>query len=224
VSERLPLFPLAVVLLPGLFLPLQIFEDRYRRMVRDLMDAPVGPSRAFGVVAIRHGREVGTASPTFYEVGCTAELRRVEPHPDGRFSLVAEGGRRFRVTSVDFRSYPYLVGEIDYLDDALGDADYAASLASVVSSQLLSYVDRLATANAMQINLPDLPDDPRHMSYLVAAALATDTTERQSLLAAPDAVTRLRAERSLLHRELKLLERITAIPTNELTKINPCPN
>jgi Lon protease-like protein len=125
---------------------------------------------------------------------------------------------------VDCRSYPYLVGEIEYLDDSLGDAHHAADLASVVSAQLLSYVDRLSAANAIQINLPDLPDDPRHMSYLVAAALATDTTERQSLLAAPDAVARLRAERSLLNRELKLLEQITAIPTNELTKINLCPN
>ncbi len=223
-SQRLPLFPLAVVLLPGLFLPLQVFEDRYRRMVRDLMDIPVGPGRAFGVVAIRHGREAGVASPTFYEVGCTAELRRVEPHPDGRFSLVTEGGRRFRVTSVDCRSHPYLVGEVDYLDDTLGDAHNAACLASVVSSQLLSYVDRLSAVNAMHINLPELPDDPRHMSYLVAAALATDMTERQALLAAPDAVARLRAERSLLNRELKLLERITAIPTNELTRISPCPN
>jgi Lon protease-like protein len=224
VSQRLPLFPLAVVLLPGLFLPLQIFEDRYRRMIRDLLDVPVGPSRAFGVVAIRHGREVGAALPTFYEVGCTAELRRVEPHADGRFSLVAEGGRRFRVTSVDCQSHPYLVGEVDYLDDTLGDAHHAATLASVVSSQLLSYVDRLSAANAMQIDLPDLPEDPRHMSYLVAAALPTEMTERQSLLAAPDAVARLRAERSLLNRELKLLERMTAIPTNELTKISPCPN
>ena len=57
-ATRLPLFPLGTVLFPGLLLPLHIFEERYRQLVRDLL---VGPheSRAFGVVAIREGREVG---------------------------------------------------------------------------------------------------------------------------------------------------------------------
>jgi Lon protease-like protein len=220
----LPLFPLGTVLLPGLLLPLQIFEERYRRMVRDLMDLPDGASRAFGVVAIRRGGETGSALPSFYEVGCTAVLRRVEPHPDGRFSLVTVGGTRFRVSSVDGGSRPYLVGEVDYLDDPVGEARAADGLAEAVGALLRSYVARLSSTDAVHISLPELPGDPRLLSYLVAAALAADTAERQSLLAAPDAVARLRLERSLLARELKLLERITSIPANELTKATPCPN
>ena len=56
-SETLPLFPLGTVLFPGLLLPLHIFEDRYRQLVRDLVSQPE-PQR-FGVVAIREGRETG---------------------------------------------------------------------------------------------------------------------------------------------------------------------
>lgn len=223
-SERLPLFPLGTVLLPGLLLPLEIFEDRYRQMVRELLALPPGESRAFGVVAIRHGREVGSDRPTVYDVGCTAVVRRSEPHPDGRYSLVTVGGTRFKVMSVDAGSRPYLVGEVEYLDDPVGDDGDAATLVPAVARLLRIYASRLAEAKAMQITLPDLPENARVLSYLVAASLATDTSERQALLAAPDAVSRLRAERALLQRELALLERMTSIPTNELTKTIPCPN
>jgi Lon protease-like protein len=126
--------------------------------------------------------------------------------------------------SVDGGSRPYLVGHVDYLDDAVGDSRDAETLVAAVGVMLRHYVDRMSAAQAIQINLPDIPEDPRLMSYLVAAALATDTAERQTLLAAPDAVARLRFERRLLNRELRLLERVTSIPTNELTKTNLCPN
>lgn len=75
-SELLPLFPLGTVLFPGLPLPLHIFEERYRRLVRDLLAGP-GP-RQFGVIAIRHGHEVGAGGATeLYPVGCTAVVREV---------------------------------------------------------------------------------------------------------------------------------------------------
>jgi Lon protease-like protein len=224
VSERLPLFPLGTVLLPGLLLPLQIFEERYRTMVQELVDLPDGEPRRFGVVTIRHGREAGPDIPSFHEVGCTAVLRRVEAQPDGRFSLVTVGGTRFRVLSADPTSRPYLVGEVDYLPDEVGDVYDAATIASVVRTLLRAYADRLSSSQAMEIKLPSLPDDPLLLSYLVAAAVMTDTSERQALLAAPDAVGRLRAERALLHRELGLLARITTVASNEHTKITPSLN
>jgi Lon protease-like protein len=224
VSERLPLFPLGTVLLPGLLLPLQIFEERYRTMVQELVDLPDGEPRRFGVVTIRHGREVGADIPSFHEVGCTAVLRRVEAQHDGRFSLVTVGGTRFRVLSADPASRPYLVGEVDYLPDEVGDAYDAATVAPVVRTLLRAYADRLSSSQAMEIKLPSLPDDPLLLSYLVAAAVMTDTRERQALLAAPDAVGRLRAERALLHRELGLLSRITTVASNEHTKTTPSLN
>ena len=76
-SETLPLFPLGAVLYPGMLLPLHIFEERYRQLVRDLLAG--SDPRRFGVIAIRKGRETGIDGVhSLYEVGCVATLRRVE--------------------------------------------------------------------------------------------------------------------------------------------------
>src|SRR5712671_54089 len=108
-SETLPLFPLGTVLYPGLLLPLHIFEDRYRQLVRDLLAGR--EPRQFGVIAIRKGRETGIDGVSaLYEIGCTATLRRVMEHPDGRFELVTAGAQRFRLASLD-HSRPYLQGD-----------------------------------------------------------------------------------------------------------------
>ena len=86
----MPLFPLGTVLYPGLLLPLHIFEDRYRQLVRDLLDGQ--EPRGFGVIAIRKGRETGVDGiSALYEIGCTTTLRRVSRHDDGRFELVTVG-------------------------------------------------------------------------------------------------------------------------------------
>ena len=92
VATRLPLFPLNAVLVPGLVLPLHIFEPRYRVLVQALLELPEDAERRFGVVAIRSGREVGADGVrALHAVGCTAELREVTPYADGRFDLVDRG-------------------------------------------------------------------------------------------------------------------------------------
>src|SRR4029077_1183025 len=92
-SETLPLFPLGTVLYPGLLLPLHVFEDRYRQLVRDLQAGP--EPRRFGVIAIREGRETGVNGVSaLYEIGCTATLRRVARHDDGRFDVAGGGAPR----------------------------------------------------------------------------------------------------------------------------------
>ncbi len=121
-TTRIPLFPLGTVLYPGLMLPLHIFEDRYRQLIRDLLDAPEGSTRHFGVVAIRVGREVGSEGVTaLHDIGCLAELRQVEAYDDGRFDIVTTGTTRFRLRAVD-HSLAYLQGDVDLLDEAGGTA------------------------------------------------------------------------------------------------------
>jgi len=106
----MPLFPLGTVLYPGLVLPLHIFEERYRQLVRDLLEGP--EPREFGVIAIRKGRETGVDGVSaLYEIGCTAALRQVARHDDGRFDVVTVGTQRFRLLGLD-HSRPYLQGEI----------------------------------------------------------------------------------------------------------------
>ena len=220
---RLPLFPLGLVLLPGLLLPLHVFEERYRVLVRELLELPED-ERRFGVVAIRSGREVGEDGATaLHEVGCVAQLRRVTPYDDGRFDIVTTGAERFRLTGVE-TDRPYATGLVELLPDELGPADEAALLDRAVRAAFVDYVAALGQASGDEAEVPELPDSSLVLSYLVAAAVVVDLEDRQRLLAEPDGVARLRAELALLRRESTLLRTLTAAPAPELTRTPVNPN
>jgi uncharacterized protein len=221
-AETLPLFPLGTVLYPGLLLPLHIFEDRYRQLVRDLLDGPQ-PGR-FGVIAIRKGRETGVDGiSALYEIGCTATLRRVAAHDDGRFDIVTVGAQRFRLAGLD-DSRPYLHGEVELLDESTGDEAAAALAAGAVRRAFGSYVEVLSEREGVEASLPELPDEPVLLSYLVAASMILDLPARQALLAEPDALHRLASERALLNREITMLRSLTATPAPELRNSPYNPN
>ncbi len=225
--DTLPLFPLGTVLLPGLVLPLHVFEERYRALVRDLLDGPEGAPRRFGVVAIRSGTEVGAgAARTLHDVGCAAEVRRVEELPDGRFLLVTVGGRRFALRDVDDAARPYAVGRVDWLGEDAGGTDDPPGepLLASVRRAYAAYAAALAAARGEPAPDVELPDDPVALSYLVAARLVVDLGDTQRLLAEPDAGARLRAERALLERELVLLRQVAAIPSRDPGRVPPSLN
>ncbi len=213
-SLTLPLFPLGTVLYPGLLLPLHIFEDRYRRLVRDLLDS--AEPRRFGVIAIREGNETGADGLTaLHEIGCTATLRRVAERDDGRFDLVTVGSDRFRLLSLD-HSRPYLQAGVDLLPEDTGDQAAAGQAAEAVRRAFRGYVDALAARRATQVSVPDLPREPIALSYLVAASIIADLPDRQALLAEPDALRRLTAERARLSRETAMLRSLTSTPAPDL--------
>jgi uncharacterized protein len=213
-GETLPLFPLGTVLYPGLLLPLHVFEDRYRQLVADLLAGP--EPRRFGVIAIREGRETGADGiRALYDIGCTAALRQVTELDDGRYDLVTVGTQRFLLTGVD-SARPYLQGEVDLLAETTGDETGAAMAARSVQDAFRSYAGALAERGVTQVSLPDLPDDPILLSYLVAASMVIDLHDKQALLAEPDALHRLVAERMLLSRETTMLRTLTAAPAPDL--------
>jgi uncharacterized protein len=133
VGELIPLFPLGTPLFPGVVLPLQVFEPRYRRLMHDLLSHPeAGDRRFFGVVAIRQGWEVEAVSPAeaLYDVDCAARVQAVRPQGDGGFRIVTVGGERFRLLDVVVgEDPPYLQGEVEWLgeeeaaEEAAGDTD-----------------------------------------------------------------------------------------------------
>ncbi len=215
-TEELPIFPLRTVLFPGLVLPLHIFEERYRLLVSELIARPDDVPRRLGIVAIRQGQEAGGDHPDLYEVGCAAELHRVEPYDDGRFDIVTTGGSRFRLGSID-TSRPYLTGTVETLPEEIGDVDRAATLAARVSVAFSAYLRALATAQRTVANPPRLSEDPLTLSYLVASGLVLDLPDRQQLLAAPDAAARLRLAAALLGRETRLVRELSAPPALDLT-------
>jgi Lon protease-like protein len=224
----LPLFPLGTVLFPGLVLPLRVFEERYRALVRTLLQRPDRAQRTFGVVAIRYGSEVGSgvgsgfgrADPQLYGVGCTAEIRDVTEQRDGSFDLVTVGRRRYAIDSLVPATTPYAQASVTYLPEEVGpDAD---ALAPRVLAAFRRYLSALRGDPA---SAEQLPEDPLVLSHVVAATAALSLGDRHALLAATDTATRLRDELRLLQRERQLLSQLRAVPTDlSDLPVRPGPN
>jgi uncharacterized protein len=235
-SETLPLFPLSTVLFPGMRLPLHIFEERYRALAADLLARP--EPRRFGVIAIRSGREVGAEAVTaLHEVGCVAEVRQVTPQADGKYDLQTVGADRFRLLSLmkpgmqpGEGETPYFRGEVELLPDTDITPDTAPAPGGIeavvrqVQAGFRGYLNALADRGGGVISIADLPDEPVLLSYVVGAAMIIDLPERQSLLAAPDALTRLRLGRSLLSRETGMLRATTSRPAPDFSFEQFSPN
>ncbi|MFF8590081.1 LON peptidase substrate-binding domain-containing protein [Streptomyces sp. NPDC015220] len=238
-TVRLPLFPLNSVLFPGLVLPLNVFEERYRAMMRALLKTPEEEPRRFAVVAIRDGHEVAPSAPgmpdptarpaigpaagfgpdparAFHGVGCVADAATVRERADGTFEVLATGTTRVRLLSVD-ASGPFLTAELEEVPDELGDE--AGALAEGVLRSFRQYQKRLAGARERSLTTgADLPDEPNVVSYLVAAAMALDTPTKQRLLQAPDTSSRLRDELKLLRAETAIIRSLPSLPAAELTR------
>ena len=195
---ELPLFPLQTVLYPGLPIPLHVFEDRYRKMFKRVLDG----DRRFGVVAIVKGRDVD-AGATYHPVGCVAEVAEVDRHADGRLDVLATGRRRFEIDGVA-QAAPYIVAEVRELPETTGEG---ATQRTVTAGRLFTrYVTTLLRMANQPAEPVDVPDDPVAASYLVAAGLQVDLADKQRLLTIGSASERLAAEAALLRRELALLE------------------
>ncbi|MBA2381220.1 MAG: LON peptidase substrate-binding domain-containing protein [Chloroflexi bacterium] len=136
---ELPLFPLNTVLCPGIALPLHIFETRYRAMVRDCLET----TSPFGVVLIRQGREVGAGAISFTGIGTIAEIRDAGSYDDGRYDLLIVGTRRFEIRHVLSVRRPYLVAEVEVLEETVGDEEAAHRLAMTATRRFVSYLELL---------------------------------------------------------------------------------
>jgi Lon protease-like protein len=118
----IPIFPLPnVVLFPNVFLPLHIFEPRYRRMVADALAG----DRIIGMVLLRPGYEANyEGRPSIYEIGTAGVITHAAPLDDGRFNIVLRGVERFRVLDED-QSKPYRLATILSLPEAVTEEDRA---------------------------------------------------------------------------------------------------
>ncbi len=136
---ELPLFPLNTVLCPGIALPLHIFEERYRALVRHCLES----SSPFGIVMIREGREVGTGAISFTGIGTVAEIRDAGRYEGGRYDLLVVGTKRFEIRRVLSGRRPYLVAEVDVLEEELGDEASANRLAMTATRRFVRYLELL---------------------------------------------------------------------------------
>lgn len=197
---ELPIFPLRVVLFPGRPLPVHLFEDRYRQMLTDILDA----DRRFGVVAIRTG-SAEEPSPGAFDVGCVSEVEQVTWLPDGRADVVTRGVQRFRVVHW-LEPAPYHRAEVAPLEDGDNAADPAKVAA--LRELLAPYLQALGAPDELVCQLPDSAD---HLAWLAAAAAQVDLDEQQSLLELDSTAARIDGTLGLLRRETSLIRHFGSV-------------
>lgn len=206
-SVRLPLFPLDVVLFPGVPLPLHIFEPRYRRLIDDCLE----PEAPFGI--IRLGRT--TEAPAPGTIGCTARIRAHHQLPDGRSNIVVVGETRFLLQHYLDEHHPYLVAMVEEFEDREGEPTPPGI--EQLQQVFRDIVDAMHRLHDTPSESYVLPEDPAALTFQIAAMVDLDaayklrvlelrsTTERVDLLTQllPD-LARTLERRSRIHMRARL--------------------
>jgi uncharacterized protein len=203
-TSTIPIFPLpSVVLFPNVFLPLHIFEARYRQMVADALSG----DRIIGMTLLKAGHDEAGERPPIYPVGCSGVITHVERLADGRFNLVLRGVEKFRILDEDQPSpgQLYRTAVISPLDEAVNDLERAALSAERrrLESRLAPLFERARAESFLPQSMPDAD-----LVNALAQYLEFDPVERQALLEQPGPVARCRAMMELL--EVKALVERTA--------------
>lgn len=187
-STLLPLFPLDLVLLPGVPLPLHIFEPRYKEMIQECLDQ----NRHFGIIRSK--------GETLENIGCTAEILNVlKKYHDGRMNILAEGKKRFEVLEIN-QERSFLQADVFYLDeetDAASEAEIDSAL------RLHTQIMQLAGAEAEEV----AKAERAQLAYRLAGSLPFDPDFQQALLEMNSESDRIRAIISFFERILPMLQR-----------------
>ena len=192
--RELPLFPLPLVLFPGVPLPLHIFEERYRRMLADVRAS----NNLFGLSHFAPDSGAVDRPPAGH-VGCATEVVEAQTLPDGRSNILTLGVVRYRAAEYVERGDPYLVARVEFFEDDEEEAQAVRRRAGEVSEMFMRIARAMRTANDERGALPELPeDDPERLSFLVAAVMEMDAEAKQRLLEMRSTTERLRRLYTLL--------------------------
>jgi Lon protease-like protein len=180
-----PMFPLGSVLLPSMVLPLHVFEERYRAMVRDCLAG----EREFGVTLIERGSEVGGGDIRAM-AGTVAEIVQAEEFDDGRWGIVAVGTRRVRVTQW-LPDDPYPRAEVEDWPEGVVLGDDIEERFRLQVAALRKVIALAVELGADASPMVELSDDPVLGSYQIAVLAPFGSLDRHRVLVAPDPSTRL---------------------------------
>lgn len=199
-SSSLPLFPLGVVLFPGMSLPLHIFEERYKQMIGECLEQ----ESEFGVVYY--------TGEDFYRVGCAASITRlVKRYEDGRMNIVVQGRSRFTIRRI-LSDKPFLVGQVEYFDDDPTGLTEETEALSRSAAELFKDVLRQTAPETEQDLTGDL--STRDLSFLIPASAGFTLKEKQAFLEMTSVTERLKKSTSSLKQ---LLDRLRT--TKEIERL-----
>lgn len=196
--REIPLFPLPIVLFPGVPLPLHIFEPRYREMLSDIRAS----GNLFGLSFFDAG-EAETDLPPAGHLGCVAEVTETQALPDGRSNILTVGLVRYRLDAYVERGDSYLVGRVTYFEDDEEEDEPLSQRSRDVAEMFMRVARAVRTINDERANLPDISDtEPQRLSFLVAAAMEMDSDAKLEMLALRSTSERLELLRDMLERAI----------------------
>jgi len=200
--DRLPLFPLPLVLLPNEQLPLHIFEPRYRQMLKDVELA----RNLFGITYFASGPSA-IDRPAIGSVGCAAEVADKQILADGRSNITAHGIIRFRLLDYVDGTAPYLTAGIEFFED---EPDATPQL-QIIADEVHEVFERIAKAayklSDSRGKIPEVPKtDPERLSFLVTAAFNLDHELKLELLSMTVTAERLERLRTILLQAVDQME------------------
>lgn len=205
---ELPLFPLNTVLFPGMPLHLHIFEERYKKMIKLCLERSV----PFGVVLIDRGVEAYGPLAEPHEVGCTAHIIETQPLADDRMNIVAIGQERFKTIMLDRRKAPYLNGIIELFPLQDSDTGSVINAGERLKPWLQKYLEVLAFMSGVDLESPQIPDDPQTLAYLASIALQIPNNEKQDLLSKETTTQLLCQLLDVYQREVAILSALKTKP------------
>lgn len=207
-NSQIPLFPLSVVLFPGMMLPLHIFEERYKMMIKQCL----AKGQSFGVVLAKskQAQAPNTANlylGDLYEVGTTARITAVENLDDGRMNLITVGQDRFIIRNIHASKDDYLIGEVDPfpLEEGEQERQKVTSLTQKLRPMVRQYINHLADASGEDLANATLPSDPMALAFLAGTALQGPLSDKQKLLSAKSLSKLITDTVSVLDREDQIL-------------------
>jgi ATP-dependent Lon protease len=200
--KHLPLFPLPLVLLPNEFLPLHIFEDRYKQMLKDVLEE----QKLFGVSYFEPPDELAAKPPTS-TIGCVAEIRENQIMPDGRANLLTMGVVRYRLVDYIESGDPYFVGDVIFFEDEEESADILQPLADEVHGLFERVAAAAFKLSGNRGRVPEIPKtEPEQLSFLVTAAINLDNELKYQMLEITSTISRLEKLRDILTQAVDKME------------------
>ena len=200
--RHLPIFPLPLVMLPNELLPLHIFEDRYRKMLRDAED-----NRNLFGITLFEPLEDFIEKPAVGTVGCVAEIRDSETLEDGRSNILTLGVIRYRLIDYVDAGEPYLVGILEYFEDE----EENPTVLDPLADEVFGWFERMAKAafkmGGSRGQFPEIVRaDPEALSFLITAAFNFDNEKKYALMEMTSTVERLKNLSEILTQAVRQME------------------
>jgi uncharacterized protein len=210
-TSSIPIFPLpTVVLFPNVFLPLHIFEPRYKQMITESLSG----DRIIGMTLLRAGAG-DEAQPPVYDIGCSGIINHVERLADGRFNIILRGVEKFRIVHEETPAPGQLYRKalVSSLDETVSptDRDLLAVERHRLETRLAPLFERARAESILTQTMPDAD-----LVNALAQYLEFEPLERQALLEQPGHLARCRAMMELLDVKA-LLERM---PGNDGNRVH----